>query len=197
MLPLAAASNDYRARPRPPLALPTFVPDLWSQLAHPISALVSRTIHAVAQMGDVGPVDDPGLCQLPCLIEAFEEADTISDDEWHDVQLQLIDKPTREALPGNVRPAPDRHIAVGGRLFRRSDCSCNAVGDKDELDHAARYRRGTSWVITKCGTAYGVSPSHRPPLQSRRAPAHHDGAGRATSSAITGWLISDGLKYQS
>jgi hypothetical protein len=38
-------------------------------------------------MGDVGPVDDAGLCQTPGLIEAFEEADTASEDEWHDVQL--------------------------------------------------------------------------------------------------------------
>jgi hypothetical protein len=48
------------------------------------------------------------------LIEVLEEADTLPENEWHDVQLHLMDKPTREALPGDVGTAPDCHVAVGG-----------------------------------------------------------------------------------
>ena len=77
MLPLACLKTICQASPS------TFdlVPDLWSQLARPSFGAtdLTRTIHAVAQMGDVGPIDDPGLCQMPCLIEAFEEADTVPE----------------------------------------------------------------------------------------------------------------------
>jgi hypothetical protein len=149
-------------------------------------------------MGDVGPVDDAGLCQMPCLIEAFEEADTVSEDEWHDVQLYLIDKPTGEALPGDVGAAPDCHVAVGGCLFRGSDRSCYAIGDEDELDRTARYRRRrlvcdheVRHRVRRVLPAAGLIAGTDAPRPITMAPVV------ATRSSITGWLTSDGLKYQS
>src|SRR5688572_18270961 len=99
------------------------------------------TVHAVPQMRHIGRVDHPGLGQPPWLIEAAEKADAFSEDEWDDVQLQLIDKSSHQALSGNVGTATDCRVAVTGCLLRGIDCRRNAVGDEGELDCAAWYRR--------------------------------------------------------
>ena len=88
-------------------------------------------------MRHIGGVDHPDLGQPPWLIEAAEKADALSEDEWDDVQLHLIDKSSHQALSGNVSTATDCGVAVTGCLLRGIDCRLNAVGDEGEPDGSA------------------------------------------------------------
>ena len=76
-------------------------------------------------MRDVWTVDHPGDRQLPRLIKAFEEADAVTDDQWDDMQLQLIDKSSRQALPGNGGAAPNCRVAFAGCFLRGIDRRCD------------------------------------------------------------------------
>src|SRR5215216_2914886 len=95
------------------------------------------TLYAVAQMRHIGSVDHAGLRQAPRLIEAAEKADAFSEDEWNNMQSQLIDQSSSQALSGDVGPAADCHVTAASSLLRGIDRSRNAICDEDELDLAA------------------------------------------------------------
>ncbi len=71
----------------------------------------------VAQVCDVGPVDHPSPGQPPAMIKTVEEPDSISNQDRHNVQLQLIDQPSRQGLSCDVGTASDGRVAIARGLL--------------------------------------------------------------------------------
>lgn len=92
-------------------------------------------------MGDDQSIDYPDSTELPFMIKVVEEPDSISRQDRHNVQLQLIDKSGRQSLPRNVCAASDGRVAVTGCHLRGIDRRCNSVGNEDEFDRTPRHRR--------------------------------------------------------
>ena len=72
------------------------------------------------------------------MIETVEQPHATSDQKWHDVQLQLIDKSSRQGLPCDVGAASDGCVAITCCLLRGIDRSRKTIGDEDELGCSAR-----------------------------------------------------------
>jgi hypothetical protein len=85
-------------------------------------------------VGDDRSIEHADFGELPSMIETVEQPHATSYQKWHDVQLQFIDKSSRQGLPRDVGAASDGCVAITRCLLRGVDRSRNAVGDEDELD---------------------------------------------------------------
>jgi len=83
---------------------------------------------------DIGPIEYSDPRELPAMIGAVKQADSVSDQDWHNMQLQLVDDSGCQGLSGDVSSAADGCITLARCLLCRADRGCDAVGNEKELD---------------------------------------------------------------
>jgi hypothetical protein len=71
------------------------------------------------------------------MIKTVEEPDSVSNQDRHNVQLQLIDQPSRQGLSCDVGTASDGRVAIARGLLGGLDGRRNSLGNEDEFDRMA------------------------------------------------------------
>jgi hypothetical protein len=82
-------------------------------------------------MRDLGGVDDPRLFQFDVLrVDVLEQADSVAEEYWVEVNLYLVDKPSFGELLNGVRATCDPHVLLARGHSRLLDSALDAVGDE-------------------------------------------------------------------
>ena len=69
--------------------------------------------------------------RMGSILEVVEEADAFSEDDWHEVEVQLVDESRGESLPRHVA-AHHAHVPAAGGFLGEIDRPLQALGDEDE-----------------------------------------------------------------
>ena len=91
-------------------------------------------------MGDVTGFDHLGAFQLTRLkAELLEQADALSEQHRHHIDLDFVQYAQANALLRDVRPT-DADVLVPGDFFRLGDGALDAVGDEGEWRGVSVFR---------------------------------------------------------
>src|ERR671931_1696498 len=100
---------------------------------------------AVFEMRDAGRLDRTDLLELEVRAEAVEKPCAAAEDERDDVQLELVDEPSREVLVDDAGAAADEHVLAAGRVPCPVERRLDPVGH--ERERRVRERERLSLVV--------------------------------------------------
>ena len=83
-----------------------------------------------------------------------EQADPVTEQHRHEVNVQLVQKALSDALLGDIRTHHGDVLVTGGR-GRLRDGGCDAVSDERDRPLARYQVLGALWVTTNAGSPYG------------------------------------------
>jgi len=104
-------------------------------------------IDPVADMGDVGRVDDPrrreldGFVPREAEVGRVEQAHPVADEHLGDLQVQLVEQAGPDHVAQQRAAAGDRHVLPIRRRPRPVDGAVQAVGDVREAGAALPHQR--------------------------------------------------------
>jgi hypothetical protein len=82
---------------------------------------------------DAGRLDGPDLLKLHLRVpEVVEEANTVAEQHWNNVELKLVEQSRCEVLLNNVAAAPKHDVFAAGGLLCLFERGLDSVGDEVE-----------------------------------------------------------------
>jgi hypothetical protein len=85
----------------------------------------------VLEMRDAGGLDCANLRELyPPRAHVGEEASTIAEQQWNDMELELVQQSRGKVLRGNLRATPEHDVLTAGGIPRLLERGLDAVGDE-------------------------------------------------------------------
>ena len=138
-------------------------------------------------MGDAGRLDGPDLLELHLRVpEVVEEASTVAEQHWNDVELKLVQQSRCQVLLSDLGAAPKHDVFAAGGLPCLVERGLDSVGDEVERGPSL-HLHGITRVMgeNEHGVVVGrvVAPPARPLLvapgttadRAEHVPAHHPG----------------------
>ncbi len=74
------------------------------------------------------------------MIKTFEKPDAISYQDWHNMQLHLIDQSGCQGLPRDICAASDGCVAITGCLLGGIDGRSNPIRNEEKFNRTPRHR---------------------------------------------------------
>jgi hypothetical protein len=89
--------------------------------------------HSVPEVRDAGRLDGPDLLKLHLRVpEVVEEASTVAEQHWNNVELKLVQQPRCQVLLSDVATAPKQDVFATGGLPCLFERGLDSVGDEVE-----------------------------------------------------------------
>ena len=87
--------------------------------------------HPVFEVGDAGRLDGPDLLELHLRVpEVVEEASTVAEQYWNDVELKLVQQSRCQVLLSDLGAAPKHDVLAAGGLPCLFERGLDSVGDE-------------------------------------------------------------------
>src|SRR6266496_4037314 len=144
--------------------------------------------HPVLEVRDAGRLDGPDLLKLHLRVpEVVEEASTVAEQHWNNVELELVQQSRCQVLLSDVAAAPKHDVFAAGGLPCLFERGLDSVGDEVERGPTL-HLHGITRVMgdNEYGVVVGrvVAPPARPLLvapgtttdRAEHVPAHHRSA---------------------
>src|SRR6266508_376739 len=143
--------------------------------------------HPVFEVRDAGRLDGPDLLEPYLRVpEVAEDASTVAEQHWNNVELELVQQPRRQVLLNDVAAAQEQDVFAAGGLLCLVERGLDSVGDEVERGPAL-HLHGIARVMgdDEHGVVEGrlVAPPARPLLvapgattdRAEHVSAHHRG----------------------
>src|SRR5437660_6630601 len=143
--------------------------------------------HSVLEVRDAGRLDGPDLLELHLRVpEVVEEASTVAEQHWNNVELKLVQQPRCQVLLSDVGAAPKHDVLAARGLPCLFERGLDSVGDEVERGPSLHLHRITRVMgENEHGVVVGrvLAPPARPLLvapgtavdRAEHVSAHHAG----------------------